>query len=168
MEEVRKEFRAKERRVKLQIKNKEEKAMAEVKMPDLKIADITDVIKETNGLVKENYLAGFELTISLWEENLKVLSSQFDKWVASQKDCMNLMKDFQGKSSTEATNGWGIGLKPLVAQTEWFVSLQKDYLESVRVMSDKFAKDVINLNQKNVEKAFSVFSGYLGLFGFGR
>jgi hypothetical protein len=135
--------------------------MAEKKEP----RDITDVVKETNGLFKENYLAGLELTTSLWEENLKVLSSQLDRWFALQRDYTNLVRDLSEKPPTEVTKVWGVGLKPLASQVEWFISLQKNYLASVKDISDKFTKDVISLNQKNMERVFSAFSDYLGLLG---
>jgi len=54
--------------------------MAELKRHELKVGDITDIVKEATGLVKENYLVGLELTSSLWEKNLreKVLNSKLD------------------------------------------------------------------------------------------
>jgi len=54
--------------------------MAELKRQELKVGDITDVVEEATGLVKENYLVGLELTSSLWEKNLreKVLNSKLD------------------------------------------------------------------------------------------
>ena len=54
--------------------------MAELKRQELKVGDITDVVKEATGLVRENYLIGLELTSSLWEKNLreKVLNSKLD------------------------------------------------------------------------------------------
>ena len=65
--------------------------MAKLKRQELKIADITDAFKEISGLIKENYrLLGLELTSSLYEENLKVLSSQLDKRFVLQGDYMNL------------------------------------------------------------------------------
>ena len=136
--------------------------MAAVKREE-KVRDITDVVKEASGLVKENYLAGLELTISLWEENLKALSSQLDKWFVLQGDYINLMRDLSEKFPTEVMKMWNGSLKPLNAQTDWFISLQKDYLGFVRSTSDKFTKDVLNLSQKNIERVFSAFSDYLSL-----
>ncbi len=137
--------------------------MAAVKKEELKVGDIADALKEASSLVKENYLAGLELTISLWEENLKVLNSQLDKWFVLQGDYINLMRDLAEKFPTEVMKMWSGGLKPLSTQTDWFISLQKNYLESVRSMSDKFTKDMLNLNQRNIERVFSAFSDYLAL-----
>jgi hypothetical protein len=59
--------------------------MARIKRQELKVGDITDIVKETNGLVKENYLSGHELTISFWERDRteKVLSSQLYRMKSS-------------------------------------------------------------------------------------
>jgi hypothetical protein len=42
--------------------------MARPKRQELKVGDISDVVKETVGLVKENYLTGLELTIACLED----------------------------------------------------------------------------------------------------
>jgi hypothetical protein len=94
--------------------------------------------------VTENYFTGLELIISLWEENLKALSS-LDKWVALQGDYISLMKTWNGE------------LKSLNSQTNRYMSLQNDYLSLIR--------NVVNLSRKNTEAALSVFNNYLSLFG---
>jgi hypothetical protein len=54
---------------------------------------------------------------------------------------MNLMKDLSEKFPIEVMKiTWEMSLKPLIAQTEWFISFQKDYLGSVRSTSDKFTE----------------------------
>jgi hypothetical protein len=37
-----------------------------------------DIANELTGLVKENYLMGFQLGLSHWEENLKVINNQIE------------------------------------------------------------------------------------------
>ncbi len=75
--------------------------MAELKREGLKVRDITDVAKETIGLIKENYLAWLKLAISLWEENLKVLGNQSDKWFVLEGGCINLLRDLSEKFPRE-------------------------------------------------------------------
>ncbi len=111
-------------------------------------------MKDVHGLVKENFLAGFDLTIFLWEENLKVLNSQLDKWLSLQRDYINLMRDLSEKLPNEGMRMWSEGLKPLLAQTEWFTSLQKDYISSTQHSSDKLAKDLLALSRKSVDRTF--------------
>jgi hypothetical protein len=41
---------------------------------------------------------------------------------------------------------------------------QKGYVDSVRSLSDKVAKDTLNFTQKNVERTFAFFDEYLSLF----
>lgn len=133
--------------------------MAKVKREELK--DITDATKELTDLVKEDYLAWFEFTTSLWEENRKVLNSQLDKWLSLQGDYINLMRDFSQKIPNEGMKMWNEFLKPLNAQTDRFMSIQKDYIESTRSASDKFTKGFLSLNQKSIERALSAFSDYV-------
>ena len=137
--------------------------MTTVKREELKVRDITDAIKTATGLVKENFLVGFDLTISLWEENLKVLSSQLDKWLSLQRDYINLVRDVSEKFPNEGVRMWSEGLKPLHAQTEWFTSLQRNYIRSTQNSSDKLTKDIIKLSQKSIERTFSAFEDYLNL-----
>ncbi|MBI2486566.1 MAG: hypothetical protein HYW01_06340 [Deltaproteobacteria bacterium] len=126
--------------------------MPEVKREELKIRDITDAMKGVSVLVKENFLVGFDLTISLWEENLKVLSSQLDKWLSLQRDYINLMRDFSEKLPNEGMKMWSEGLKPLHAQTDWFTSLQRDYIRSTQNSSNKLTKDLLTLSQKSIDR----------------
>jgi len=125
--------------------------MNKVNKEDLKVRDITDGIKTATGLVKDNFFGGFEFTISLWEENLKVLNSQLDKWLSLQRDYINLMRDLSEKLPNESMKMWSEGLKPLLAQTEWLTSLQKDYISSTQHSSDKLAKDLLALGRKSMD-----------------
>jgi hypothetical protein len=125
--------------------------MTKAKNEALKVKNSEDAIKTATGLVKESFLAGFELTISLWEENLKVLNSQLDKWLSLQRDYINLMRDLSEKLPNESMKMWSEGLKPLLAQTEWLTSLQKDYISSTQHSSDKLAKDLLALGRKSMD-----------------
>jgi hypothetical protein len=125
----------------------------------------TDAIMTATGLVKENYLVGFELTISLWEENLKVLNSQLNKWLSLQGDYLNLMKDASEKLPNEGMRMWSEVFKPLSSPSDWFTSLQRNYLRLTQNASDKFTKDVLNLSQRYIERVSSAFSDYVSLLG---
>ncbi len=122
--------------------------MAKLKREELKAGDITDVAKETTGLVKEIYLARLKLTISLWEKNVreKALSNQVDKWFVLQGDYINLMRDLSEKSPIQGMKMLSEGLKSLIDQTNWLISLQMDYLELVGggMYADKSTKNMTN------------------------
>jgi len=141
--------------------NQGEKAMNKVNKEDLKVRDITDGIKTATGLVKDNFFGGFEFTISLWEENLKVLN----KWLSLQRDYIHLMKDISEKYPHEGMRMWSEVFKPLSSPTDWFTPLQRNYLRLTQNASDKFSKDLLDLSQKNIERVSSVFSDYLSLLG---
>jgi hypothetical protein len=150
---------------------KEVKAMAEAKRikegfkEELTVREVTDFTREAIGLVKESYLMGLELSVFLWNENLKLLNSQIDNWFVLQQDYANFMKDFSQNFLGERIKMWNGGLKnPLGVQTDWYVSIQNNYLELLKNLSNKFAKNAVTLSQKNIETGFSVFDNFLNLF----
>ena len=129
--------------------------MAEKKEP----RDITDVVKETNGLFKENYLAGLELTTSLWEENLRFLNTQVEQWLNFQRDYIDAVMEFYGKFP-----GWNGNPKGTDNYFKYPLALQKRYVDSVRSTLDDFTRKNLDLIQKNIEKASSLFDRYFNLF----
>ncbi len=72
----------------------------ELKRQKLKVGDITDIVKEATGFIKENYLAEIKHEISLLEKNLRenVLSNQLNKGIVLQGDYINLMSNLSEKS----------------------------------------------------------------------
>jgi len=77
----------------IQIKLKRRKIVAEVKRGGLKVRDVTDPAEGAAGLVKESYLARFELTTSLREERLKITNGQPDNMARSSN---GLSKPYKG------------------------------------------------------------------------
>jgi hypothetical protein len=135
-----------------------------VKREELEVRDITDINKNIIGLFRDSYIVWFELTTSLWEQNLKMVSSQLNMWLSLQSSYVNTMRDTSQRSPNEGTRVWNEGLKPLNAQADWFVSLQRDYVESTRAASDKVTKDLLSLSQKSMETMLSIFDDYLNLY----
>lgn len=129
-----------------------------LKAVETKVKDFTDTVKGLTGLVKESYLNGVDLYLSLWTENLKVLDSQVDQWLNLQQEYINTGKDLYGKLPKE------MGTFYKADSVDRFVTVQKDYVASVRKVSDKFTKETLNLAHKNVEKAFSLFDDYLSRY----
>lgn len=73
----------------------------------------------------------------------KVLRSQVNEWFVLQGDYINLMRDLVEESPTQGMNMLSAGLKSLIDQTNWLISLQMDYLELVGGMyADKSTKDM--------------------------
>jgi len=136
--------------------------MAEIK-ETLKVKDFTETVKGITGLVKENYLNGVELALSLWTENLKVLDSQVDQWFGFQQEYVKTGKEWHKKLPKE-TETFFNGSSKAIDEFERLLTFQKDYVKSVRTISDKFRKETANITQKNVEKAFSLVEDYLNAF----
>jgi hypothetical protein len=74
------------------------------------------------------------------------------------------VREFYEKFPKEATVFWNGSTKTVNQEIDRYVALQKDYIDSVRSLSDKFAKDTLNLTQKNVERTFAFFDEYLDAF----
>ncbi|MFQ5788628.1 MAG: hypothetical protein ACE5H1_11690 [Thermodesulfobacteriota bacterium] len=137
--------------------------MAEKKEPK-RVKDFTDPVKDLSGLVKENYLNGFDFTVSLWEENVKAINSQVDYLLNAEKEYAKTVKQVYSKLPTELSPV-GNGNSKLVEEGfDRLISLQKEYVDTVKNISDKLTKETKSLTHKNVEKAFSLFDDYIEAF----
>lgn len=119
-----------------------------------------DTVRGLTELMRENYLSCFQLSLSLWEGNLKVVNSQVDQWLNLQQNYIDSVRELYEKLPT-SFNG---NSKSMNDQIDRFVTFQRDYVNLSRGVSDKFAKGSLSLAQRNIEKAFSVFDNYLSLF----
>ncbi|HEX3034852.1 MAG TPA: hypothetical protein VHT73_06910 [Thermodesulfobacteriota bacterium] len=140
------------------------------KIEELRVEEVEYALGELTGLVKENYIAGIELSISIWNENVRLLRNQMDSWLILQQDYANLMKEFSQRFPGEGMRLWNGGLKtPFVAQVDWYFSLQNSYFELFKNALDRFPKEAASMGKKNIESAFSVFDDFLSFFeGFGK
>lgn len=123
------------------------------------VEDFTDVVKETTGFVRENYIKSFKLPISLWEDNLKFLNTQIEQWLSFQQDYINAVTEFYDKFP-----GWNGNSKNTDSYFKYPLALQKSYIDSVRGTLDGFTKKNLDLIQENIEKASSLFDNYFNLF----
>jgi len=136
--------------------------MAEIK-ETLKVKDFTETVKGITGLVKENYLNGVELALSFWTENLKVLDSQVDQWFGFQQEYVKTSKEWHKKLPKE-TEPFFSGSTKAIEEFDRLVTLQKDYVKSVRTITDRFKKETQGIAHKNAEKAFSLVEDFLNTF----
>jgi len=137
--------------------------MTEVKKKEAGSRDIVDLFKGLTDLARENYKMGLELSISLWEENLRHITSQVNQWLVWQEDYNRLMKDLVDRFPNEVVNFWNGNSRAINGQAERFLALQRDYIDSGRKVSEKLTKDMVSFTQKSVERSFSLFSDYLSL-----
>jgi cyclopropane fatty-acyl-phospholipid synthase-like methyltransferase len=114
---------------------------------------------ETAEFIRENYIKSFRLPISLWEENLKFLNTQIEQWLSFQQDYINGVQEFYEKFP-----GWNGNSKNTDSYFKYPLALQKGYLDSIRSTLDDFTKKNLNLIQKNIEQASSLFDSYFNLF----
>jgi hypothetical protein len=158
------------KRVRNKIKNNNGEARKELKvegikekaLEEIKVRDYTDIAREIAGLVKENYLMGFQLGLSLWEGNLKIMSSQIEQWVAVQEEYTTLIREL-GKSPTEAFNFWSGNSKFVNNHVEKIIAFQKDYSSTAINTSDRLMKETLGLMRNSISRAFLSFNDYMNL-----
>ncbi len=113
-----------EARKKLGVEEIEEKRPTE----ESKVQDFKDIVRELTGVVRENHIMGFQLRLSIWEENLRILSSLIEQWVSVQEGYTTLMKNLFRKLPSEAVNFWGDNSKFVSTSIiEDMLTIQKDY-----------------------------------------
>lgn len=123
--------------------------------------DFTKSAKEISELMKESYLNGVEAFLSIWHEKLKFVDTHIDHWFTVYHDSIKagigayekLPNEFSKEKNAKVLDAF-----------DRIVAFQKDYIESMKKVSDKFAKEVSGLAQKNVEKAFSMSEDYINNF----
>ncbi len=104
----------------------EERVFEEKNNEELKVRDYTDIAKELTGVVKENSLTGFQICLSIWEGNLKLVTSHIEQWVEVQEGYANLMRDLFENCPDEAFNVWGCNSKLVSTSIEKLISFQKE------------------------------------------
>ncbi len=129
-----------------------------------RVKDFTVPVKDLSGLVKENYLNGFDFTLSLWEEQVKAINSQVDYFLNAEREYANTVKQAYSKLPGEFSPVSNGNSKLVDEGFDRLISLQKEYAGTVKSISDKLTKETKNLTHKNVEKAFSLFDDYLEAF----
>ncbi|MGE5443641.1 MAG: hypothetical protein ACM3SR_03455, partial [Ignavibacteriales bacterium] len=81
-----------------------------------------EVVYETTGFVRENYIKSFKLPISLWENNLKFLNTQIEQWLSFQEDYNNAVTEFYDKYPN-----WNGNSKNTGSFFKYPLALQKSY-----------------------------------------
>jgi hypothetical protein len=107
------------------------------------------VFYELNGLVKENYLLGLDTAHSFVEENKKFLDMQVDNLNSLQAEYASRIK-----SAIDGLPGEYSDLG-LTGQIERMIDMQNSYISFVKKVTDKYAKELLDLNQKSAERTFS-------------
>lgn len=138
--------------------------MAQLKKKEIGGGEFVDLFKGLTELTKENYQIGLEFSISILEADLNLLNTQVEQWFAWHESYNRFMKDLAERFPNEIANFWNGNSKHLNEQTERFLIVQKDYIDSARKVSEKLTRDVISFTQKSMERNISIFNYYLNLF----
>ncbi|MGQ0793550.1 MAG: hypothetical protein ACT4NX_05610 [Deltaproteobacteria bacterium] len=128
--------------------------MADIRK-DIKVEDVTEFFKDLSGLVKENYLLTLDAYLSVWEENQKFANAQLEQFYSFQREYAEQVKtNFEKlpKQVSEVYTNSGV---------DRIAAAQKEYVNLVKSVSDKFTKSSLALSQKLAEKAFSAFDEQL-------
>ncbi len=128
---------------------------------EVKAKDFTDLVKNLSEVVRESQMAGHNLVSSLWEENLKALNTQVEYLTSVREDYIRQVREFSEKFPREVVSFREDSSRTLNAYIEREVNFQHSYVESVRKSYDRFARDVFALNQKSLDRGFSLFADYL-------
>lgn len=107
------------------------------------------VFYELNGLVKENYLLGLDTAHSFVEENKKFLDMQVENLNSLQAGYADRIKSALDGLPGEYS-GLGLG-----GQIERMIDMQNSYIKFLKKVTDKYAKELLDLNQKSAERTFS-------------
>lgn len=137
--------------------------MAETKVrKEANTTDFVDFFKLLNELTKENYDLGVKTSMALWEESQKFANAQLDHFFNIQREYTNQMKANLQRLPNEVSIFWNNNY--LNGNYERITGAQRDYINSVRKVSEKFTKEALNLSQKTTEKTLSALEDYMNLF----
>jgi len=114
-----------------------------------------EIYNDLNGLAKENYLIGLDSAHSLLEENKRLMEAQLEQLRKIQKDYSEQVKSVTGKLPKEFLS-LGIGEK-----IERIIEFQNNFYTVFKKVSDNYSKELLDLNQRSAERAFSAFDKYV-------
>ncbi|MFI5322269.1 MAG: hypothetical protein ACHQ6U_01770 [Thermodesulfobacteriota bacterium] len=113
---------------------------------------------DLNGIVKENYLIGLDTAHSLLEEHKRFLDAQIEQLTKIQQDYTEHVKTLFDKLPKEYSN---LGFSE---KLERIIEFQNNFYSTFKKVSDTYSKELLDLNQKSAERAFSAFDKYVSSF----
>ncbi len=126
------------------------------------VKDFTEPVKEISRLLKETYLNTLDFSLTVAEENKKVIDKQIDYVMDAEKEYINSVKDFYGMLPKDELPFGKIDSKAFDEGWERMLEYQKTFVESFKGMSGNAAVEGHEFAKKNVLKAFSMFDEALG------
>ncbi len=121
------------------------------------VKDFTEPVREFSRMLKETYLSTLDFSLSVAEENKKVLDKQLDYVIDAEKEYVSSVKDFYGVLPTEDLPFGKIDTKAFEEGVDRVLEFQKNVVDSMKGISGNAAAESHEFARKNVLKAFSMF-----------
>ncbi|MEW6143903.1 MAG: hypothetical protein AB1598_02685 [Thermodesulfobacteriota bacterium] len=121
------------------------------------VKDFTEPVKELSKLVKETYLNTLDFSLSVAEENKKVLNKQLDYVIEAEKEYFSTMKEFYGTLPKQDYPFTKIDTSAFEDGIEKVFEFQKNLVDSFKGISGNVAAESHDFAKKNVIKAFTMF-----------
>jgi hypothetical protein len=102
------------------------------------------------------YLNSFKIPFSIWEGHLMVLNDQVKQWRNFQQDYIRAVIEFYDRFPS-----WNKDSKDIKSNFESFVAFQREYVDLVTSLSERFTKETLEAIQKNIDTASSLLKKYL-------
>ena len=91
--------------------------------------DSADIAKELTRQISDSYLTSFKLGLSLWENNLKMMTEYFGQWLSVQQDVYSsLLQMVNVRNADPFLN------RDLIEKT---FSVQRNYIDQIRNLSER-------------------------------
>jgi hypothetical protein len=121
------------------------------------VKDFTEPVRELSKLVKETYLNTLDFSLSVAEENKKVLNKQLDYVIEAEKEYFNTVKEMYGTFPKHDYPFAKIDTGAFEDGLEKVFEFQKNLVDSFKGISGTLAADGHDFAKKNVIKAFAMF-----------
>ena len=113
--------------------------------------------KEFSKVLKETYLNSLDFSLSVAEENKKVINDQIDYFLGAEKEYVKSVKDFYAQAPVKDLPFGKFDTKAFEDGVDKLIDYQKNAIESVKGISDSVTTESYVIAKKNVEKGFSLF-----------
>lgn len=125
---------------------------------EAKVKHTKEIFSGLSGIVRDNYLIGLDTAHSVLEENKRFVDAQFEQLNKIQREYTTHMKNFSGKLPKEYSD-FGFA-----ERLDRMIEFQNNYLSIIKKVSDNYTKEILDLNQKSAERAFSAIDRYVSNF----
>lgn len=119
--------------------------------------EFTSSFKEFSKLVRETYLSSIDFSLSVAEENKKVVSGQLENIFEAEKEYVKSVKDFYAEAPVKDLPLGKIDTKAFEDGIDRLIDYQKNAFNSVKGISDSVTAESYKIAKKNLEKGFSLF-----------